>query len=181
MGKTLNSYLVVGTGRSGTSTTARILHEKLNIFMGDEFVPANDTNKAGFYEDLGFYRFNNDFLNNNTTYGRWLWHMLKFIEDRRKLGKPWGIKYSRMPNIMGFYLSLIDNPLIIYCYRDVSQVIKSLKRCYGHDDQRAKNLYYGRTEIIKRLLKGRGYLKIDFSNKLSDEEIITRINEWKVE
>ena len=50
--KRIDSYLVVGTGRSGTSTVARVMHEKLGISMGNEFVPSNEFNEKGYYEDV---------------------------------------------------------------------------------------------------------------------------------
>ena len=43
--------LVVGPPRSGTSTTARILHEKLGVCMGHHLVSGNPGNPDGFYED----------------------------------------------------------------------------------------------------------------------------------
>ena len=43
--------LVVGPPRSGTSTTARILHEKLGVCMGHNLVLGNAGNPEGFYED----------------------------------------------------------------------------------------------------------------------------------
>ncbi len=43
--------LVVGPPRSGTSVTARILHEKLGVCMGHNLVPGNAGNPKGFYEE----------------------------------------------------------------------------------------------------------------------------------
>ena len=45
--------LVMGPPRSGTSVTARILHEKLGVCMGHNLVPGNAGNPKGFYEDFG--------------------------------------------------------------------------------------------------------------------------------
>jgi hypothetical protein len=48
----LQSILVVGTGRCGTSTVARVLHEQLGVCMGSRFREADANNPRGFYEDL---------------------------------------------------------------------------------------------------------------------------------
>ena len=42
---------MVGPPRSGTSVTARILHEQLGICMGHKLYPGNAGNPKGFYED----------------------------------------------------------------------------------------------------------------------------------
>jgi len=44
--------IVVGTGRSGTSTVARILHEHFHICMGHYLKPPDHANPLGFYEDF---------------------------------------------------------------------------------------------------------------------------------
>ena len=47
--------LVFGTGRSGTSTVARLLHEECKVHMGDSWVRQPDNfNPKGYYEDHGF-------------------------------------------------------------------------------------------------------------------------------
>jgi len=44
-------FIVTGTGRSGTSAVASVLHES-GVCMGTEFAPASEHNARGFYEDL---------------------------------------------------------------------------------------------------------------------------------
>ena len=46
--------LVMGPPRSGTSVTARILHEKLGVCMGHNLVQGNPGNPKGFYEDFKY-------------------------------------------------------------------------------------------------------------------------------
>ena len=47
-----NPFLIVtGTGRSGTSAVASVLHES-GVCMGTEFAPPSEYNARGFYEDL---------------------------------------------------------------------------------------------------------------------------------
>ncbi|MCH8025589.1 MAG: sulfotransferase [Chloroflexi bacterium] len=43
--------IVTGTGRSGTSAVARVLHES-GIRLGNTFDPPSEQNRAGFYEDI---------------------------------------------------------------------------------------------------------------------------------
>ena len=50
--------IVTGTGRSGTSAVARVLHES-GVSMGTSFAPPSEHNRLGFYEDLAARDINN--------------------------------------------------------------------------------------------------------------------------
>jgi hypothetical protein len=104
-------YLVIGTGRSGTSITARLLHTRLNVFMGHDFVPANKHNEQGYYEDVEFYNANDAFLFGKIIHNEWANRVMRLIEERRS---PWGFKYSRIANLLGLYLGLLDTVRIIH-------------------------------------------------------------------
>ena len=54
--KAIKLILVIGPPRSGTSVTARILHEKLGVCMGHHLVQGNPGNPKGFYEDSKYVR-----------------------------------------------------------------------------------------------------------------------------
>jgi hypothetical protein len=44
--------IIVGSGRSGTSSVARVCHEELGICAGHFLKPGDDFNPKGYYEDL---------------------------------------------------------------------------------------------------------------------------------
>lgn len=46
------NIVIVGSGRSGTSTIARICHTELNICMGHFLKSSDPMNPTGYYEDL---------------------------------------------------------------------------------------------------------------------------------
>lgn len=176
-----NPYLVIGTGRCGTSTVSRILHEELGIYMGGSFLPPDKDNPQGYYEDADFYWLNYNFYKRGMSLKEWLDSVLSLIKKRQELQRPWGIKSVRMVDILGLYLSLFDEPKIICCYRDLKGFSASLKRCYSCSNEQAENTYFFRITIMKRLLESRDYLPLDFTDHLEDEYIENCIKEkWEL-
>lgn len=173
-------YLVVGTGRSGTSTVAGILHNKMNVFMGYEFPPTNHTNPDGFWEDIEFYRTNKLFTLGKIDYPTWKEEIAGIIVERKKLDKPWGLKDSRMADLLGLYLAFLKNPKIIRCKREKELVISSLIRCYGHSEEHATAFWNVRENMIDNILSGKDFLTVHFGvDRIADGEIIDLIeNKW---
>jgi len=171
----LDPYIVVGTGRSGTSTVARILHEKLNVFMGERLKSADGFNPQGYYEDEEFKSLDMSFHDDGLAEKDWLRGVLNLIEKRNAMGKRWGFKLL-LAHLLGQYLALFDNPKIIRCVRDKELVLKSLMRCYGMDKAEAEEFWYIREKPLDRILAGRKHLVIDFgAERLEDQEIMNTI------
>lgn len=169
-------YLVVGTGRSGTSTVAGILHNKMDVFMGYEFPPANHTNPDGFWEDIEFYRMNKMFVFGKINYPIWKKEIIEIIANRIEMRKPWGFKESRMAELVGLYLGFFENPKIIRCKRNKELVISSLMRCYGYSKEMATAFWEKREPILNNILSGKDYLTIHFGeDRVADKEIIDSI------
>ena len=86
-------YLVIGTGRCGTSTVARLMHTQMGICMmeKDAFDP-DKNNTKGFFEDYDFKYVNDEFLFRGMTYPKWLTCVSYITQERRKLKRPWGFK-----------------------------------------------------------------------------------------
>ncbi len=131
-----NPVFVVGSGRSGTTVTARILHEKLGVSMGSRF--HYDAQGQCYYEDRDFREVNMHFLDNRLSYGEWLDITQRFIFERNDT--VWGFKDPRASYIMGFYLIFFDDPLFIRCVRDYDKVIESLIRNYNYPLEKATGI-----------------------------------------
>jgi len=176
-------YLVVGTGRSGTSTVAGILHNELNIFMGYKFPPPDFTNIDGFYEDVDFRRVNKDFNFGKIGYPTFEKEVARIVANRLALNKPWGFKEGRMADLLGLYLGFFENPRVIRCRRKSELVVKSLVRCYGLTEEFAEMFWFKRERTLDNVLSGKDYLTICFDERrIPDKEIISLIeNKWKGE
>jgi hypothetical protein len=143
--------LVLGSGRCGTSAVAGILHH-LGVFMGDRFVPANDTNKYGHWEDKDFHDTNAAFMNANITERQWHYNIKKITIDRRALMRPWGFKDPRTCDLLDLYKIYYPNPRIIWCKRNLDDVVASMKKAYGWKQQEAMALIKRREDNIERFI-----------------------------
>jgi len=170
--------LVVGTGRSGTSSVARILHKNFKVFMGSRFRKSDDQNPLGYYEDTDFNTLNSKLLLGMVPFNEWQIAIDKLIKKRQKLNRLWGIKDPRFAHLLGLYFVFFMRPKIIRCIRDKELVINSLMKYYEWDRKQSELLYYTREANLDRLLIGRNrdVLNIRFdSDYISDESLVRMI------
>lgn len=173
MAEELNDpYLVIGTGRSGTSTVARILHENLGVFMGSEWSELTESNPLGAYEDQEFTSLQKKLFFQNMPYKEWHEAIWDFIRKRRAMGKPWGIKDPLLSHNLGIFLSFFKNPRIILCDRRPDLVIASLQKWYDFSPEYAKQFHDMRKTQLERVLQGREYLRLAFDEEKIPDKII---------
>lgn len=177
----IDPYLVIGTGRCGTSTVARILHERLNICMGESFIPSDEYGSQGYYEDVKFVELNRSLVIGGCNIQEWEPAFRQTIAERQARQIPWGVKNVRIADILGLYLSFFDDPKLILCHRRAEDVIASHKRCYNCTHRNAAATYWTRTIIIQRLLRGRDFLPFNFTERLDEKYIESCIREkWNL-
>lgn len=87
--------LVVGTGRSGTSTLARLLHEELEIPMA---AAGTDRFPGRFWEDPLFKAITRPVFFNGASSGAWEADAETYIRHRLKMhgSRPWGLKLPQL-------------------------------------------------------------------------------------
>ena len=146
-------YLVVGTGRCGTSFVDRILHENLGVYMGKIFRPTNRNNPDGNYEDAEFNDLNKLHITGQLNYQEYATQLQKVVDERRSLKRPWGVKDPMLSYNLGLWLSFFQNPKIIRCKRRPDLVIKSLMRCYDWKKDEATEFFERRERALDRLLR----------------------------
>ena len=176
--KKYDPVIVVGTGRCGSSFVAGILHNKMNVCMGVNFVNPSPLNPDGYWEDLDFTTANDYFLKSYLTYIGWSRHIDMVTQVRLALNKPWGFKDPRVSELLGLYLGLFDDPKLILCSRDYGLTLKSLVRINGKHltEDSLRHLLDRRQSFLKRFLNGRDYLQIHFTNeRKTEEEVISAI------
>ena len=157
--------IVVGTGRSGTSFVADVLHNDIGVCMGRQFrQPSKIGNPNGYYEDLAIVRLNRDFLSNYITLGKFIRSLSMFVEKQVSMGIPWGFKDPQISDLIGIYLSSFSDPKIIWCFRDLDAVLNSFIERSGWkaNQDAAKTVIMGRHTYLNRMLSHRDHLKIMF-------------------
>jgi hypothetical protein len=173
----LDPYIVIGTGRCGTSTTARLMHIKMGIYMGKDIFKTSKINPLGFYEDELFKKANATFVYGKMVYDEWVRAVSEATCKRRSLGQPWGFKDPMTAQLLGLYYGLFEDPKIIWCRRDEEETIKSLLDKCEYSQAEATEIVRVRNAIIRRTLKDRDHLEIDFTNHRTDEDIVGAIKD----
>jgi len=170
-----NTYFVLGSGRCGSSTVARILHTKLSVFMGEHFRLPDRDNLKGYYEDLEFKNPNGLFLTGRYLFSQWNNIIKREIEKRQN--KSWGLKDPRLCYLLGLYLCYINNPIFIRCQRNIEKVANSMRKCYGWKIEDSIKEVQRRELYLNRLLKNKKVLNISFDSFKTDEEIIIELED----
>ena len=130
--------VVIGMHRSGTSITAQIL-QKLGVNMGEALLGSTISNVDGHFEDLEIVEKNN--LLFSTLEAEWdappsLEKVLNSSEKisevyndffNKKRNGSWGFKDPKTTILLPALILEMEDFLLIYCKRNISDVANSLK------------------------------------------------------
>ena len=179
------SILVVGSGRCGTSTVARLLHEEFDVCMGKRFRESDEYNKKGYYEDLELKNANQFLIAGQITFEAWFTSVENELLKSWRKDTVWGFKDPRLCTLGGFYLAMISPPrMIIRCKREEKQVAASMVRCYDWPLHDALGIVRQRELMLDNLLVEEKYHPIFFNEPKTDEAVkkeIESILTWSKE
>ena len=161
--------LVVGTGRSGTSAVAGMLH-KLNVWMGAVFQPANHNNPHGTYEDAEFrsldlmVAFDHVFCDECAAraYGRLV---------AKRDGHPlWGVKDPDLTRTYHHLLPHLDDVRVVVCEREREATLTSFTRAYHKSRDEAERWYADKTQCLDAMMAGVDVpvLRVQFEDVMAD-------------
>lgn len=117
------SVIVVGSGRSGTSTVARLLHEDLGVCMGHFLREPSAGNPKGYYEDMlshGMVRMMRDSHAGCPTE-----RYLRLMNQAHANCRHWGAKDPWFLYLSGEQLKEINPKLCIICQRNLNDTVNS--------------------------------------------------------
>jgi len=165
------AVLVVGTGRSGTTTTAKILHERLGVCMGTKFaLSAHDDGHC--YEDEYMYSLDMELLNGRLSLPLWQRLVAYRVEELEAKGGSWGYKGPTMVYTLPLLLPyFVKPPHIIWADRCKKLTTASFKKCYGWPQARADGEWENRQQHLKTFLAGRQVLRIVYDAPRDEAEI----------
>ncbi len=163
--------IVLGPGRCGTSTVARLLHNNLRINMGNRFKEPDQSNPNGFYEDLDFRDLNHATLNGNCS--NFEKELAQLINNCRG---QWGVKDPRICDLWRWYRKYPAQYIV--CTRRPQLIVKSMMINYAWSEKESKQLLLVRLIGIDKLLEGHNALRIDFSSGREDLELINLLKRY---
>jgi len=165
--------IVTGTGRSGTSTVARLLHEECGVAMAPSrelLAPAGPANPEGVYEDLEVRQLHIDVKRGVLTLAEFRLEMMRLASVRA--AKPWGWKDPRGSHVLGLHLQWFPGATIIWCQRSLPDVVRSIHRWYHTREPEAARETTDRWAQLHALLHHRlNVYPIRFDQHLPDAEL----------
>jgi len=133
----LKDIIIIGMHRSGTSLTASICQD-LGVNIGTKLMGANESNPAGHFENIEFVMFHDKIL--KQAGGSWdnipisnvlfdyfdsnIYEAKSLISNNKS--NIWGWKDPRNTLFFSEYVKLLENPMIIICFRNPYNVARSL-------------------------------------------------------
>lgn len=136
-------FIIAGSGRSGTSAVARLLHEA-GISVGHDLIPADQSNAEGYFEERAVVEMN-DALLNDVGLNKWF-----ATASREQLIDAGRARAERMRELVDnatpawkdprfswtleAWMELLpEPPRVIVCLRSPAEVIASTLRYFGQD------------------------------------------------
>lgn len=131
--------IIVGFHRSGTSLTAQLL-DRAGLFLGDELLRADESNRYGHYEDLEVKAIHEHILANSgldwrvdravlpaMTERNW-GEVSAFVDGRRIEHEFWGFKDPRVCMFLQVWKYVLPDAKFLAVYREPAGSVDSLKR-----------------------------------------------------
>ncbi len=177
--------IVVGTGRSGTSTVSRILHENLGVCMGHFF---RLHTIHDFYEDLFSHGLNRMLGDRNMSVIDWQ-HCMARIHMKCE---HWGFKDPHFLYVSPSAIKTIGPRFFVRTWRPLEQTVESWlrhnKRLGGRGDTPDTRIHFHRICVEREMLmdwKLKDYptlrISFDSAERLTDKEIEDKIRPYLAE
>lgn len=177
----MRPILVLGTGRSGTSSVARILHDGLGVTMmrtpvvwdqsGRRRHPSENIEDVAIVDAVGRC-FANDIDESECA---------EIIESHlRRNDDPWGFKSTQLCRLHPRIMHFLRPRRIIVCMRDRGQTIRSMAEWAGANPnfETPVVLYNKRMQGLTRMLHRRAALWLDFSEQRESRELYEAIKDY---
>lgn len=177
--------IVVGSGRCGTSTIGRILHENLNICMGHHLKVGDELNPKGYYEDLVCHAMVRVMCGRDK--GPYTPNIfLGVMNNLHKNCLAWGFKDPWALYLPKEILKAIKPKVCVVTTRDLQGTVESWFKVYQKANPHApitkevaahyEQLTLEREELAKNIITvWPNVVQIDVSKHVSDEDITTKL------
>jgi len=175
---------IVGMHRGGTSAIAGVIH-RLGFFMGDDILPASDTNKTGYFEDALIVDYNNLSMGYNwympdlcpNSPGRALLiHRLRDVFDKHDA---WAIKDPRLCYTLPWVRAEFQDIHVVSVYRDPWFAAHSLSRRDGMSFSAALDISLSYLQEMIRNTMRVGAFRIRYDDLiLTPKSSVIALSDW---
>lgn len=167
--------LVVGPGRCGTTSMAKLVRE-MGIDMGEHV--ATPDHPEGNHEDTFIREINNACIEQKITPREWLIAFEQFVIAKKSMMKPWGFKNPLFCNFLAKGIEYFPHAKVIRCMRPIKDVVASMMRCYGWSENGAKELTQAREEMLTDVLKDRDHLVVQLSEWKTPTKLKRKVKDY---
>lgn len=168
--------LVTGVGRSGTSFTARVLSEELEVEFGPHLPPPNRVNPHGSFEDIDVHAFCVNRGRGLLTPEEWRLGMEDALSGREE---PWGLKEPRLCLYLEEFEAVCPAPIYpIRCTRAREDVLSSWLEVCATTEEKARREIRRRARGLGRWLAERDHLLLDMTKRWEESELASEVRGW---
>lgn len=178
------AVLIVGSGRSGTSTVGRICHEDLGICMGHFLKSADYQSPKGYYEDLISHALVRAMADASSLYSGQLY--ITLMSQFHKDCLAWGAKDPWFVYLTDQRLKEVKPKLGIICTRKIEDTVKSWVRLWELKNPTQKATQKVADDYAKFSIDRQqralqlsevwpNTIVLDFTERVEDREIISKI------
>lgn len=163
--------LVVGSGRSGTSCIARLLHERLGVDFGgpgkiDKFTPEGGYARKGWMKPSEAY--GEGQIGIETYKG-------ELDPPINEMKEPWGFKHPYLSERVGPAVDLFRPDEIIWAWRDEEETMKSMVRHYSMDPENAYSQVQRRNHELRTSLHTTQYILINMTGHRPEDRLAVEL------
>lgn len=174
--------LVVGTGRSGTSTTARLLQERFKIKMvRSDFLRADEWSPKGYFEDVRMKELSRKIMADKITPTEYARRARDWYTNGHE-DVAWGFKLPQTCYHPPEVIDALDPIRIIACLRERTATARSIRTwrrgSFRLDETGGYRKYDERMAGLFKLLHGRQVLWLDFSEPRDEEDLAQLIEDY---
>lgn len=160
-----HAVAVIGTGRSGTSAVAGMLHA-WGIPMGDHLLPTDAANPDGYFEDEPLVALDEALLAGSRVGALSLGAYLRWRAQRSQV---WGAKDPRLVHIWSRWRELLPCPVtVVHVERELEDCVRSCLRAYGGKRDDWERLMSERQDAARRIANEHGAVRVQYEHLLHD-------------
>lgn len=176
--ETYRPIIVVLTGRTGSSTVARLLQEEMGVKMvAQQFIKEDEWNPKGYYEDRQVKHATKKLMAGDWPPPQAATHLFRHYGSG---AVPWGFKFQPLGEMPEGTLQAFNPSRVIACVRGREMTVGSIQRWrnWNVDYEKAADRYDMRSTAMKKLLHGFAPLWLDFSVPRKEHELVKIMREF---